>query len=229
MKLVLYSGGQQHSNHRLHAEVVRLCTDGKRQSRRPSRRLRMTYMPFCLDGAAPFYARFRRRYQAHGVTDFEMLAADAPVDPATFRRVLAGDAIYLAGGNTYYFLHHLRRAGLLEPLRNFARQGGVLAGLSAGALILTPDIGLAGVPSFDADENEVRLRDLRALGLTRFEFSPHYARSAKRDQELMKYSLRSRHPVIASADGGGVVVNGDSLEIHGTARIFERGRHLFTI
>ena len=115
------------------------------------------------------------------------------------------DIVYLAGGNTYHFLHHLRVSGLLEAVGRFASRGGVVAGLSAGALILTPHIGLAGYPAWDRDENRIGLsgRGCRGLGLTRFEFFPHYRRSARYRDALLDYSRRSRLPVYACPDGSG--------------------------
>ena len=110
---------------------------------------------------------------AHGLVDDPAARCDASA------RLHRSDIVYLAGGNTYYFLDHLRRSGLLDELALFARRGGVVAGLSAGALILTPHIGLAGYPAFDRDENTVGLgrSGCRGLGLVGFEFFPHYRRS----------------------------------------------------
>lgn len=60
--------------------------------------------------------------------------------------------VYLSGGNTFHYPLHLRRSGLIHALRDFADRGGVLAGLSAGAILATPHIGLAAHPDFDRDE-----------------------------------------------------------------------------
>jgi len=55
----------------------------------------------------------------------------------------------------------------------------VLAGPSVGAIILTPTIGTAGPPLPDPDDNDVKLKNLRALGLVRFEFSPQPRKPTK--------------------------------------------------
>src|SRR5690606_38126284 len=135
----------------------------------------LTYIPFCEEDSAPFFARAVRRYSSYGINEFQCLPVDRPVGHRELASALRSDVIYLAGGNTFYFLDSLRKSGMIRHLRKVAREGGVLAGLSAGALILTPNIRLAQVPRFDADENEVGLRDLTGLGLTPFEFSPHYS------------------------------------------------------
>jgi dipeptidase E len=230
LNLVLYSGGQSKSNHRLHAEVVRLALAGRMRASSSktlkSGPLRLAYIPYMADGASPFFERAMRRYRAVGIEQFYVLEPDHRPTRAELATLLSSDVIYLAGGNTYTFLHHLRRSGLLEPLQTFARRGGVLAGLSAGAILMTPTIGLAGVPRYDADDNEIGLsgkRELAALGLVEFEFSPHDTADPRRKRELLAYSSQIKRPVFSVADGGGLVVEGDRLGLYGQVRVFSRG------
>ena len=167
MKLVLYSGGQNSSNRRLHQALVDLAKEG-RQTRRP---LQMTYFPFCADGSSAFFSRIARRYRNFGVSKFLSLSADASPSKEEIKRAFQSDIIYLAGGNTFYFLKHLQTAGLMRPLLNFVKKGGVLAGLSAGGLIMSPTIKLAADRGLGPDPNEVKLKKLIGLGLFPFEFS----------------------------------------------------------
>lgn len=217
MKLVFYSGGAKAANRTLHTALADLT---------PRRRGRsITYIPFCADGALGFFRRFERRYRPYGFTSFHCLPIDLPYTATDLARALTSDAIYLAGGNTFYFLHHLKKGKLLRKLRAFARQGGVLAGLSAGAHILTPTIELAAYPPEGADENDVRLRDLRALNLVPFEFFPHYVEQKTLRQALAHYSTQSRRAVVAAADGGGVVVEGQQMTFVGRSELFLAGAH----
>jgi dipeptidase E len=187
----------------------------------------MTYVPFCSEDSLSFFRRFERRYRAFGATRFDCLPVDDPAlrgDRRMERTLLDSDVVYLAGGNTFYFLKHLRRSGMMPTLRRFAADGGVIAGLSAGALLLTPHIGLAGYPAFDRDENEVGLRNEHALGLVGFEFFPHYRSSARLREALIRYSRRSSNPLYACRDGSGLVVEGDRFTAHGDVYLFDRGR-----
>lgn len=225
LRLVLYSGGQQRSNHAIHREVARLA-EVRRAERKGSgknRPLTLIYIPYMADGSETYFSRAIRRYSAAGIERYFILEPDTRPGRAELELLQTSDVVYLAGGNTYEFLSLLRKSGLIKPLRHFARSGGVLAGLSAGAILMTPTIGLAGVPRFDADENTPRLRDLTALALLPFEFSPHEADSVARKEQLLEYSTKNPAPILAVRDGGGVVIEQGDIKILGRARLYSNG------
>jgi dipeptidase E len=229
--IVLYSGGQERRNALIHESLLSLAL--RRPRKRAKRQIRMTYVAFTADGAATFFRRFERRYQAFGGTHFHCVAADDTelTRPGSARKqatriILSSDVVYLSGGNTFHYLMHLRRSGLIPALRQFADRGGVLAGLSAGAILTTPNIGLAAYPEFDRDENEVALPESRwgALDLVDFEFFPHYRTSRRYREALQAYSQRSQLPLYACRDGSGIVVEGDRFTAHGDVWLFDRGQ-----
>lgn len=216
--LVLYSGGQTRRNERLHRELVHLA---RQKTDAP---IRFTYIPFCADGSQTYFMRSVRRYSRFGIGEFCCLQADEKPTSAQAREALRAHIVYLAGGNTFYFLKALKKSGLIHFLQDFAARGGILAGLSAGAHILTPHIGLAGVKGLDPDENEVGLRDLKALGLAPFEVMPHFADEGRRLQTLRAYSGGSKLPVFGIPDGSGIVVqNGIVRPIGPGIRVFAGG------
>src|SRR5690606_32920603 len=100
------------------------------------------------------------------------------------QEVFKSDIIHLSGGNTFYFIKHLRQAKLLKDFKEFLNNGGVLTGLSAGAIIMTRSIQTAAFPSFDRDENEDNVRNFKGMGLVNFEFFPHYKNSLRYDREI---------------------------------------------
>lgn len=229
--IVLYSGGQNRRNALIHESLLTLAL--RRPGKRVKSQIRMTYIAFTAEGAAGFFRRFERRYKAFGGTDFHCLSADddelsrpGAARNRAVKLLLSSDVVYLSGGNTFHYLMHLRRSGLFPALRKYADRGGVLAGLSAGAILMTPNIGLAAYPDFDRDENEVALPESRwsALNLVDFEFFPHYRRSRRYREALQSYSERSRFPLYACSDGSGIVVEGDRFTAHGDVWLFDRGQ-----
>jgi dipeptidase E len=213
-RLVFYSGGQNKSNNVLHARLADL----------PGHRARsLTYVPFSHENGEYYFRRIQKRYRRYGIKKFRYFPVDSDFLAKEMREALKSDVIYLAGGNTYYFLKHLRESGFLKKLNRFVARGGVLAGLSAGAIIMTPHIRLAGYPPHEGDVNEVRLKNLRALKLVDFEFLPHYSASAKTHQAMLSYSRRSKTAILASPDGSGVIIDGDRIEFIGPMYVYYRG------
>lgn len=217
LKAVLYSGGQTSSNHALHGALSDLVGHCKN-------RKSFVYVPFCTDGADIYFRRAIKRYRPFGFNEFMCLPVDKAVSKDMLECALSKDVIYLAGGNTFYFLKHIQQAGLKTHLIEFVKNGGVLAGLSAGAIIMTPHIALAGYPHFECDENEVGLKTLSGLGLVPMEFFPHYEAYPRLDRALKAYSAKGPYPVFACKDGGGLVLEGSSQTFMGSSSLFLSGK-----
>jgi dipeptidase E len=172
------------------------------------------------------YRECKRRFTQLGIRRFRQIPINKNWNAKKEQALLSADVIFLGGGNTYYFLKHLRDRGLVAKLKNFAKRGGILLGLSAGSILMTPSVGTAAVPSVDCDENDVGIKNKRAMGLVPFEFSPHYVKSKKSDAELKRYSRKITHPIYACADGEGLVVRNGKLNFVGRVSVFRGGKKL---
>ncbi len=217
MKLVLYSGGHAQLNHELDAEVLRLT--GRV---RPT----LAFIPADDFHAEEDFEEYAQTFSQHGVRDFFLFIPGAPHENGDVQRLLSCDAIFMGGGNTFSFLHALRRQYLLPQLMGYAQRGGVLAGLSAGAILMTPHITMAAVPEFDRDPNDVGLRHLGALNLVNFEFFPHFVNRPRYSSALRAYSVKCVSPVIACPDGSGIVVDDRKLCFVGRAWAFAHGKRI---
>lgn len=184
----------------------------------------MTYIPACSWGLEEYFKEAKSIYMHLGFAAVGCFPVDTKFSARELQHALTADVIYLSGGNTFYFLKYLRENGMLPKLKKFVENGGVLMGLSAGSIIMTPSITLAGTPKFDCDPNDVKLKNLKSLGLVHFEFFPHYSGKKKVDGELLKYSKAVNHPVYACADGDGIVVDSGRLIFHGDVTMFYKGK-----
>ena len=100
------------------------------------------------------------------------------------RKLLSSNIVLISGGNTFGLLQNLLNSGLDKSIRAFVKKPEfVLAGFSAGALVLTPTIEVCNLPDFD--ENLVAIKDLTGLGIVNFEVFPHY------DEHSQKVTLES--------------------------------------
>jgi dipeptidase E len=98
-------------------------------------------------------------------------------------KLIQANILLISGGNTFKLLNHLRLSGLNQAIKDFwIRDNVVLAGFSAGAIVLTPSIETARA----GDPNELGVKDLTGLGIVRFEVWPHYDPSQKIELEKIR-------------------------------------------
>ena len=218
MPLIMYSGGVHGENARLDDELMRLI----------GRSGCITFIPSDSDRSPPYFAQLKRDKARHGIKRWQYFPVDRPFTHAALREAMRSEAIHLSGGNTYYFLKHLRRSGMIPELRSYVRGGGVLCGMSAGSILMTPSILMAGLVSGERDENIVALKNLKALNLVNFEVYPHYKASPISVRTLKRHTRRSPTPVYAFPDGSGIIVQENILSFVGTVSCFRQGS-LFTV
>lgn len=214
MNLVLWSS--EGKTPAIEREVIAMV-DGKQNPL-------ITFIPSDSEDFRKEYAAFKRKFRRMGFERFNYLLVDKKLSASKKAALLKSDAIFLGGGNTFYFLKHLREQGLLSKLRAYAKRGGLLLGLSAGSIMMTANIKTAEVPSEEADDNDVGLTNLNALNLAPFEFSPHYESRRSVDAELKEYSKKKENPIYACADGEGIIVKNGKIHFVGKVKAFHRGR-----
>lgn len=215
MNLVLYSGGSGSENKALAWAAIEMLAERENPV--------ITYVPVHGEDSDIEFRAFVKSFLPYGLNNFRCVCVDQNWTKKMEKDLLTSDAIFLGGGNTFYFLKHLKEKNLLNKIRAFAKKGGILMGLSAGSILMTPSIQTASVPSMDSDENEVNLKEWKSLALVPFEFSPHYYTSKAADKELLEYSKTIPHPIYACADGEGIVVRGEEISFVGQVTVFHNG------
>ena len=133
------------------------------------------YIPSKSDLDREYFGRVSDWYGQFGVNSLLYFDLDQEFDKDKIDELLECDAIHLSGGNTYYFLHLMKKRGFLEVLKEFVERGGVLIGVSAGSIIMSETISITEVDDgIHGDQNIVGLEDLSSLGLNDFDFFPHF-------------------------------------------------------
>ena len=217
MKLVLYSGGSEEDNRYLNERALELTgVDSPK----------LTLIPSSSYDAEVDFKFFVQEFSELGVQRFMHFCVDIPFTQTLFNEMFQSDLIFLGGGNTFYFLKYLKKAGMFPQLKKFLERGGVLCGLSAGAIVLTPHVHTATFPHFDRDENPFGMKNLSAMRFVNFEFFPHYKNSKRYDAELLHHSKNSNLPLYACADGGGIIVENQQISFSGKAYQFYQGKKL---
>ena len=84
------------------------------------------------------------------------------------------DYIYITGGNTFFLLQELKRKGVDKIISEQVKSGKLYIGVSAGAIIASPDTEYMKNVNFDPIEKAPELEDYSSLGLVDFYTIPHY-------------------------------------------------------
>jgi dipeptidase E len=202
-KLVLYSDQVPALRHTADKELKSLFHKSK-----PS----VGFIPSASDPARQYFNDRKAFYTQLGMDLSVYFELDNAWEPDRLDQLLACDAIHLSGGNTYYFLAWLRKRNLIPVLTQYVARGGVLIGVSAGSILMTPDISAS---SICGDEKIPGETDYSGLGLVDFAFVPHFGDSPFTLDDVKKYSQEKQTVVYVVRDTGAIIVNGNEVKCIG--------------
>ncbi len=111
------------------------------------------------------------------------------------------DAIYVCGGNTFYLMDEIRKTGFDKKIIDFINSGKVYVGVSAGSIIMCPDISI----SAPFDPNNVGLKDMAGLNITDKVITPHYQRKEK--EMIDNWEKSHSYEVVRLNDGEAMEVS----------------------
>lgn len=129
------------------------------------------------------------------------------IDKQPIQDLLIYDVVEFIGGNPYYLLNSLKKQNAKKVLQKIASEK-VLIGWSAGALVMTPTIGIINV--FSPEMNQWGITDFSAMNLTDIEVIPHYNKFLKRydcfEEQCQKYEKVKGIRLIRLNDGEGISI-----------------------
>ncbi|MBX4260405.1 Type 1 glutamine amidotransferase-like domain-containing protein (plasmid) [Clostridium estertheticum] len=204
-KLILYSDQLIDGNRKVDNELLNLLN-----KKNPS----IAYIPSCSDLSRKYFKPKVKYYNALGIKKTQYFDLDLEYDESKVHDILKFDAIHLSGGNTFYFLHLLKKRGFIELLQSYVNNGGILIGVSAGSILTTKTIEIAGYGD-DSDENFIEIEDKSALGLVDFEFMPHWDGTIKSLNLVRSYVEHKNKVVYVCKDGDGIIVDENNVKIIG--------------
>ena len=101
------------------------------------------YISSCPDPSRQYYEQIKQYYALMEAKVTPYVDLESGFERDRIDRVFQADAIHLSGGNTYQFYYWIIERGLKQRLLDYANSGKVIIGVSAGAIIMTPDISYA--------------------------------------------------------------------------------------
>lgn len=183
---------------------------------------KLAYIPSQTDKKRIYFERVKPEFMALGVTEFLYFDVDEEYQETKLEEFKSCDGVFLSGGNTYSFLKNLQEKNIIIHIKQMALEGKLLTGVSAGSIIMSKTIKIA---SF-YDENEVHLEQLDGLDLVDFEFMPHWDETEQLMEKLLSYSLHQEASIFTCADGDGIVITDNHIELFGAINEIRRGKNI---
>lgn len=179
------------------------------------------FVPFAVYARHVYTAKARERFGAMGI-DLTSVHDVSNMPQA----IEEAEAIFVGGGNTFRLLKGLHDHSLLDPIRRRVAVGAPYIGSSAGSIVACPtlkttkDMPVVQPPSFEA------------LGLVRFQISPHYLdpdpssthMGETQEERITQFLEENLEPVVGLREGSFLRVQDGAVTLKGphTARVFRR-------
>jgi dipeptidase E len=170
------------------------------------------FIPSASDPERRYFNDRKAFYAEIGMDLAVYFELDIKWEPDKLKALLDCDAIHLSGGNTYYFLAWIRKRKMIPALVQYVAKGGVLIGVSAGSILMTPDISTS---SLCGDELIPGETDFTGLGLVGFCFAPHFGTRDVTLGILKKYSRQKKTIIYAAKDTGAIIVQENEIKCIG--------------
>jgi dipeptidase E len=180
----------------------------------------VTFVPYALADWDDYADRAAAALGAFGT---EVVSAHRSGAPD--RAILEADVLMMGGGNTFRLLDSLYALGVIEELGLRVREGAIrYVGASAGTNLACPtirttnDMPICLPPSF------------AALGLVPFQINLHYIDAdpastfmgETREERIEEFLEENDCTVLALYEGSWLRVTGETAEVTGRARLFQR-------
>jgi len=120
------------------------------------------------------------------------------------------DIVYVLGGNTFSILDKIRKIGLDKLIIKFIKSGKLYIGLSAGSMIVGPNISISETYS-EKDKNHVGLKDVRGFRLIDVELFPHFTEDKK--GLIEGFQKKVSYKILGLTDEQALLVIGEKIKI----------------
>lgn len=120
------------------------------------------------------------------------------------------DILFVEGGNTFYYLHQIRKNEYWDDIRGFIERDGVYLGISAGSMMMGPyideNLSLLG--------NDIDLEDVSGFGYVDFHLLVHWdSFFDDLHTDAIKYSWDTGKRVIPLTDQQAILVMDNDFKI----------------
>jgi dipeptidase E len=162
-----------------------------------------------------WFEKFKDQLRQQGITNIQDLDLRNKNQEHVEEMLSTKDIIFVNGGNTFFLLDCMRKAGFEKALKKLLSEDKLYVGVSAGGIVVTPNIAIAAVEPGDA--NNVGMQDFTGLDVVNFEFSPHVPDMVSYES-VEKYSKTTRNKIYSVNDYAAVLVQDNKVSIVGDGK-----------
>jgi dipeptidase E len=170
------------------------------------------YIPSDDHADQTWFLENRELYAQLGAKLEPVVTLSETVSENAWHELLSCDAIHLSGGDTFDFLTRARKHNLESRLQTFLARGGALIGVSAGSILMTPDILTAAICG---DPVPVGPFDSGGFAFVDFLFVPHFDDTDTMLEAAQAEATSRRRSLYLCPDGSGILVDQGSVQVFG--------------
>jgi len=208
MNLALYSNQTIPETEEITSQLI---------SRIGKRNPKIGYISSAPDPERYYYDSISAYYRHFGASVGKYNDLEDNYDAETLEDAFDSDALHLTGGNTYRFLSWVKKRSIKQKLVKYAKDKGVLIGVSAGSIIMSPTIEASALCG---DSNEIGLSDLRGLSLFPFQLIPHAQDISDLKTKAQEIVQKMEIPAYTIRDNQALFYDGNRVEIIGGAEFY---------
>ena len=177
---------------------------------------RVGYIPSDSDTKRRYFAKVERAYSEIGIQRLMYFDLGEEFSEQLIPQLFDCDAIHLSGGDPFRFLALMKQRRFADRLKTYLAKGGILVGVSAGAMILTRSLDIIAA----VDEPKMAKKPSPALGFLPFEFYPHFKGDDATASLIQRYCTARRVQVFACDDDAGIRVSDGDMKMLGAVTKF---------
>ncbi|MFK3959211.1 Type 1 glutamine amidotransferase-like domain-containing protein [Guptibacillus hwajinpoensis] len=171
----------------------------------------MSYIPSTEDKEKIYFNSKVNYYRNYGIENIMFFDLYSEFEPTKIEDLLSSDIIHLSAGNPLEFSRALNHRHMNHVLLDYYYRGGILVGVSGGAVQFGRSTKLFQM--FTGTTSEVLFQ---TLGLVDFEFLPHYNRwNTDYKNKVWEYAKTTGTTIYAANDGDGIIIEKGKLQMIG--------------
>ena len=207
-KLVLIGGGDTgrgettYSTKEIDEEIVKLT-----EKENPN----FLFIELASSHADSYYDTMKKIYKELGCTPVYLKKSNLVNNPDIVKqKINDADIIYICGGDTVKLLDHVKEYNLEDLLLEAYNKGTVIAGMSAGAILLS-NKGFSDSLIIRGESDKYEF--LKGLKFIDIAFCPHYNIDPKKNKELEEYLSNNNEEVYCLENNTALKIIDDRISI----------------